>query len=35
MVNLGRCNIICNTLDDLSNRICVLNKTEHVNLNCL
>ena len=33
MVSLGRCNGSCNTLDDLSVRTCVLNKTEDVNLN--
>ena len=33
MVSLGRCNGSCNTLDDLSIRTCVLNKTEDVNLN--
>ena len=32
MVSLDRCNGSCNPLDDLSSRICVLNKTVHVNL---
>ena len=32
MVNLDRCNGICNSLDDPSGRICVSNKTEDVNL---
>ena len=31
-VNLGRCRRICNTHNDLSNRICVSNKTEDLNL---
>ena len=31
MVNLDRCNGICNTFNDLSNRICVPNKTEDLN----
>ena len=30
MVNLGRCNGSCNTLNDLSSRIYVPNKTEDV-----
>ena len=33
MVILDRCNGNCNTLDDPSGKICVLNKTEDVNLN--
>ena len=33
MVNLGRCNGSCNTLDDLLSRISYLNKTEYVKLN--
>ena len=33
MASLEKCNGICNTLDDLSGRICVLNKIEHENLN--
>ena len=33
MVNLARCNGSCNTLDDLSSRICVPNKTGYVNVN--
>ena len=33
MGTLGRCNGSCNTLDDLSSRICCLNKTKNVNLN--
>ena len=32
MVNLGRCNGGCNTFDDPSDRICVSNKLEDVNL---
>ena len=32
-VILDRCNGICNTTDDLSSRIYVLNKTDDVNLN--
>ena len=31
-VNLDRCVGSCNTLDYLSNRVCVPNKTEHLNL---
>ena len=31
MVNLDRCNGICSTFNDLSNRICVPNKTEDLN----
>ena len=31
-VNLDRCIGNCNTLNDLSNRICVLSKTEDVNV---
>ena len=30
---LGRCNGSCNTLNDLSNKVCVPNKTEDLNLN--
>ena len=33
VVNLDRCMGSCNTLYGLSNRICVLNKTENLNLN--
>ena len=33
MVHLDRYEGICNVLDDLSSKICVLNKTEDVNLN--
>ena len=33
MVNLDRCNGICNTFDDPSSRICVPNKTADVNVN--
>ena len=33
MVNLNTCNGSCNTIDDLSSSICVLNKTEDLNLN--
>ena len=32
VVNLDRCNESCNTLNDSSNKICVPNKTEDVNL---
>ena len=32
MVNLDRCNGICNTINDISRRTCVSNKTEVVNL---
>ena len=32
-INLDRSVGSCNTLDDLSNRICLLNKTEDLNLN--
>ena len=35
MVSLDRCNESCNTLDDPSGGICVLNKTENVNLNLM
>ena len=35
MVNLAICNWSCNTLDDTSDRICVPNKTEDVNLDVL
>ena len=31
-VNLDRCVGICNTLNDLSNRVCVPDKTEDLNL---
>ena len=33
MVSLDGCNGSCNTLEDPSDRICVSNKTENVNLN--
>ena len=33
MLNLDRCNRNCNTLNESSNRICVPNKAEDVNLN--
>ena len=33
MVSLDRYDRICNTIDDASARMCVLNKTEDVNLN--
>ena len=33
MVELGRCNGSCNTLEDPSLRICIANKTEGINLN--
>ena len=32
MVKLDRCVGICNTLNDLSNKLCVANKTEDLNL---
>ena len=32
VVNLDRCVRSCNTLNDLSNKVCVLNKTEDLNL---
>ena len=32
VVKLDRCVGICNTLNDLSNNVCVLNKTEDLNL---
>ena len=32
MINLDRCNGICNTINDISGRTCVSNKTEVVNL---
>ena len=32
MVSLDECDGSCNSLDDLSSRICVPNKTEDVNL---
>ena len=35
MVNLGGCNECCNTLDDISGRICVPIKTEDVDLSVL
>ena len=31
-VNLNRSMRICNTLNDLSNKVCVLNETEDLNL---
>ena len=31
-VNLDRCAWICNTFDDLSNKVCALNKLEELNL---
>ena len=34
-VNLDKCMVNCNTLNDLSNRICVSNKTEDLNLSIL
>ena len=34
-VNLDRCVGICNTLNDLSNKVCVPNKTEDLNLSVL
>ena len=34
-VNLDRCTGSCNTLNDLSNKVCVSNKTEALNLNVL
>ena len=32
MVDLGRCNGSCNTLDDTSGKTCVPSKTENVNI---
>ena len=32
-VKLGRCTGSCNTLNDFSNKVCVPNKTEDLNLN--
>ena len=32
VVSLDRCAGICNTLDDLSNRVCVSNKAKNLNL---
>ena len=32
-VKLDRCVESCNTLNDLSNKVCIPNKTEHLNLN--
>ena len=32
-INLDRCAGSCNTLHDLSNKVCVPNKTEDLNLN--
>ena len=32
MINLDRCVGTCNTLDDLSNNVCVPNETEDLNL---
>ena len=32
MVKLNRCVVTCNTLNDLSNKVCVPNKTEVLNL---
>ena len=34
MVNLDRCDEICNTSDDPSGRVCVENKIEDINLKC-
>ena len=34
-VNLDRCVGSCNTLDDLSNRVCGPNKTEDLNIHVL
>ena len=33
VVNLDRCVQSCNTLNDLSSKVCVPNKTEYLNLN--
>ena len=33
VVNLGRCTGSCNTLKDLSNRVCVASKTKDLNIN--
>ena len=35
VVKLDRCVGICNTLNDLSTKVCVPNRTEHLNLSCL
>ena len=35
VASLYRCNGCCNTLDDLSSRICVAHKTEDVNFNAV
>ena len=35
MINLDRCNGSCNTLDDPSDKICVPNETENLNLRVL
>ena len=35
MISLGKCNRCCNTITEISGRICVPNKTEDVNLNVL
>ena len=34
-VKLGRCVGICNTLSDLSNKVCVASKTKDLNLSVL
>ena len=34
-IKLDRCVGSCNTLNDLSNKICIPNKTEHLNLSIL
>ena len=34
-VKLDRCARICNTLNDLPNKVCVLNETEDLNLSVL
>ena len=32
MINLDSCNVSCNTIDNLSSKICVANKTKDINL---
>ena len=35
VVNIDRCAVGCNNLDDLSNRVCVPDETEDLNLHVL
>ena len=35
LVKLDRCAESCNTINDSSNKVCVPNKTEHLNLNVI